>query len=193
MIEAVLFQLQHYKSAHLFIVSLWQHDIFLQTEEKNKIQPGTPCSVLWNVPHTLTFIALHPLKPCKTCMDFWSLNVWFSQGVWLSLQRIITGKESRKNVSQGNPKHKYRVGEWIESKIWGCLLMSSAWPSNVCLWPKKPALPWAAHKKSGQQVEGRDSPPALCSCVPAWSAVSSSGTLTIRRMWIFWAESWGGV
>lgn len=103
-----------------------------ETEEKNKIQPGTPCSLLWSVHHTLTFIAKHPLKPYKTLVDFWSLNVWFSQGVWLSLQRIITGKESRKNMSQGNPKHKYRMdwerdlGMFVDelSMAWQCLLVT---------------------------------------------------------------------
>lgn len=36
MIEPVLFQPQQYKSAHFFIVSLWQHDIFLQRDRRKE-------------------------------------------------------------------------------------------------------------------------------------------------------------
>ncbi|TRZ22532.1 hypothetical protein HGM15179_004578 [Zosterops borbonicus] len=95
-----------------------------------------------------------------------------SGGAWTGLRDCGNLMECRKakhkvlHLGQGDPKHKNRLGsEWIESspeeKDLGVdgqhgLAMSTCRP-------REPTVSWAASKACGQQAEGDDSAPLLCS------------------------------
>ena len=73
------------------------------------------------------------------------------------------------HMGQGNPKHKYRLGdEWIESspaeKDLGVLVGGKLPMSQQCALasPESQPCPGLHQEKCGQQVKGGDSPPLLC-------------------------------
>ena len=88
-------------------------------------------------------------------------------------------------LGQGNPKHKYRLGEeWIESspaeKDLGVLVDGKLTVSQqFALSPESQPCAGLHQEQCGQQVKGGDSPPLLCSR----STVSRSMGPNIRRTW----------
>lgn len=74
------------------------------------------------------------------------------------------------HLGLGNSKHENGLGsseQWasVRRRTWSCWWMKKwTWANNVCLWPRKQSISWAASKEGWPAGRGRRSPTLLCPC-----------------------------
>ena len=106
-------------------------------------------------------------KGCAIQRDLDRLERW----AHADLMKFNKAKCKVLHMGRGNAKHKHRLGnEWIESSpaekdLGGIGEWKTDYEAAMCTCsPESQRCPGLHQEKCGQQVEGGDSPPLLCSC-----------------------------
>ena len=150
----------------------------------------------------------HPKLPCKsvlwhlqaTCPWFrmWNMSEKVAARDWL-LDLIYKENLHRSGITFSLPL--LWAEKWIVLDNSGLVSRTASdklrhnWPSAEPQFLPVHLLlnPPQQQEKHGQQVEGRDSAPLVCSWwEPTWSPATSSGSLSTGETWTCWSRSRGG-